>query len=127
MGHCQAGLSRYYLGGSFVSKVAEKKMDQWTPEEKKEVSSQYGCEIIFERATLKQAKDPSLPSDAYLIWYKVDDNTFMDVTRCRKRVDLFDMYYDKFGPGSVQKINFGYGRVNPRLWGNKVPEKKKRK
>jgi hypothetical protein len=110
-----------------VSKVAEKKMAQWTSEEKKEVTSQYGCEILFERVTLQQAKDPSLPSDAYLIWYKVDDEVLLDVTRCSKRVHLFDMYYDKFGPGSVQKIDFGYGRVNPRLWGNKPPEKKKRK
>jgi hypothetical protein len=37
------------------------------------------------------------------------------------------MYYDKFGPGSVQKIEFGYGRVSPRIWGYKAPEGKKKK
>jgi len=37
------------------------------------------------------------------------------------------MYYDKYGPGSVQKIDFGYGRMNPKLWGNQKTEKKKRK
>ena len=40
--------------------VSEKKMSQWTPEEKKETSSLYGCEILFERATLAQVKDRSL-------------------------------------------------------------------
>ena len=88
---------------------------------------EYGCEILFEKATMNLAKDSSLPNDAYLIWYDVDGETFMDVTRCRKRVDLFDFYYDKYGPGSVRKIDFGYGRVNPKLWGYKAPEKKKKR
>lgn len=106
--------------------VAEKEMTQWTPEEKKETSSRYGCEILFERATLAQVKDPSLPSDAYLIFYRVDNQTYMDLCR-GKRVKVFDLYYDKFGPGSVQKIDFGYGRVSPRVWGYKAPDGKKKK
>jgi hypothetical protein len=106
--------------------VAEKEMTQWTPEEKKETSSRYGCEILFERATLAQVKDPSLPSDAYLIFYRIDNETYMDLCRGR-RVKVFDLYYDKFGPGSVQKIDFGYGRVSPRVWGYKAPDGKKKK
>ena len=106
--------------------VAEKEMTQWTPEEKKETSSRYGCEILFERATLAQVKDPSLPSDAYLIFYRVENQTYMDLCRGR-RVKIFDLYYDKFGPGSVQKIDFGYGRVSPRVWGYKAPDGKKKK
>lgn len=88
---------------------------------------EYGCEILLEKTTLEKAKDSSFPSDAYLIWYVVDEEEHIDLTRCSKRVSLFDMYYDKYGPGSVQKIDFGYGRVNPKLWGYKQPEKKKRK
>lgn len=106
--------------------VAEKEMTQWTPEEKKETSSRYGCEILFERATLAQVKDPSLPSDAYLIFYRIENQTYMDLCR-GKRVKVFDLYYDKFGPGSVQKIDFGYGRVSPRVWGYKAPDGKKKK
>jgi hypothetical protein len=109
-----------------MTKVAEKKMDQWTPEEKKVIFSQYGCEILFERTTLQQIKDPSLPNDAYMVIYQVNGETFMDLCRGR-RVKIFDMYYDKYGPGSVQKIDFGYGRSNPKLWGYKAPEKRKRK
>jgi hypothetical protein len=37
------------------------------------------------------------------------------------------MYYDKYGPGTVKKIDFGYGRTNPRVWGYKPKEAKKRK
>jgi hypothetical protein len=88
---------------------------------------EYGCEILLEKTTLDLAKDPSFPNDAYCIWYKFEGETFMDLTRCRKRVDLFDMYYDKYGPGAVQKIDFGYGRVNPKLWGIKPTEKKKKR
>ncbi len=88
---------------------------------------EYGCEIILENTSIEKAKDSSLPSDAYLIWYIVDGEKRVDLTRTPKRVNLFDMYYDKYGPGSVQKIDFGYGRVNPKLWGYKQPEKKKRK
>lgn len=101
-----------------MTKVVEKKMTEWTPEEKKEVPSKYGCELLFQRTTLQQIKDPSLPSDAYIVIYRVDNETFMDLCRGRK-VNIFDMYYDKFGPGSVQKIDWGYGKVNPRLWGYK--------
>jgi hypothetical protein len=109
-----------------MTKVAEKKMTQWTPEEKKEIPSQYGCELLFERTTLQQIKDPSLPTDAHIVIYRVNDQTFMDLCR-GKKVNIFDMYYDKFGPGSVQKIDWGYGRVNPRIWGYKVSEGKKKK
>jgi hypothetical protein len=37
------------------------------------------------------------------------------------------MYYDKYGPGAVQRIEFGYGQVNPKLWGYKKPDDKKKK
>jgi hypothetical protein len=109
-----------------VSTVAERVMENWTKEEKKELPSQYGCEIIYERATEIQVKDTTIPSDAYIVVYRVNNETYMDLCR-GTRVRIFDLYYDKFGPGSVQKIDFGYGRMNPKLWGYRTPEKKKRK
>jgi hypothetical protein len=36
------------------------------------------------------------------------------------------MYWDKFRE-NLKSIEFGYGRINPKLWGYKTPEKKKRK
>jgi hypothetical protein len=88
---------------------------------------EYGCEILLEKTTLNKAKDSSFPNDAYLVWYILDEEECIDLTRGAKRVNLFDMYYDKYGPGSVQKIDFGYGRTNPKLWGYKQPEKKKKR
>jgi hypothetical protein len=108
-----------------VSKAQEKGMAN----EKPEVSSnpaRYGCEVLLEKTTIEKAKDKTFPNDANLIWYIVDDTQHIDLVR-GSRVRIFDMYYDKYGPGSVQKIDFGYGRVNPRLWGYKEPEKKKRR
>ena len=54
------------------------------------------------------------------------DEVYYDITRGNKMVNLFDMYYDKFGDG-LKSINWTHGRVNPRVWGYKAPEKKKRK
>ena len=88
--------------------------------------SDYGCQILLEKTTLEAAKDKSFPNDARLIWYIVDGVQYMDLTRCSKVSKLFDMYYDKYGKGAVQKIDFGYGSVNPKLWGYKQPEKKKK-
>lgn len=99
---------------------------EWSQDEKKNLPPRYGCELLFERTTLQQVKDPSLPNDAYLVVYRVNGETYMDLCR-GTRVRIFDLYYDKFGPGSVLKIDFGYGRTNPKLWGYKTPEKKRRK
>jgi len=104
----------------------EKNMAEYGKEEKTILPSSYGCDILLEKTTLDRAKDSSFPSDAYLIWYTVDEKDHVDLTR-GTRTRIFDMYYDKYGPGSVQKIDFGYGRTNPKLWGYKQPEKKKRK
>lgn len=111
-----------------VSKAQEKGMAEQENRVLKEVlPHEYGCQILLEKTTLQAAKDKNFPNDARLIWYKVDQQIFIDLTRCTKTVDLFDMYYDKYGPGSVQKIDFGYGRVNPKLWGNDKGEKKSKK
>jgi hypothetical protein len=108
------------------SVVLEKEMSQWTPEEKKSIPPQYGCEILFERTTLQQIKDPTLPNDAYVVIYEVENQSYMDLCR-GKRVNIFDLYYDKFGPGSIKKIDWGFGRVSPRNWGYKASEGKKKK
>jgi hypothetical protein len=107
--------------------VAEekKKMAEYSKKEKKVLPHEYGCEVLLEKTTIDKAKDTSYPNDAYLIWYNVDDEEHLDLVR-GSRVRIFDMYYDKFGPKSIQKIDFGYGRANPKLWGLKQPEKKKK-
>jgi hypothetical protein len=105
----------------------DRKMGEWTKEEKEKINSVYGCELIHEKATDEQVKDKSLPNDAYLIYYEVEGESFVDVCRGRKRVDIFDLYYDKFGSKAIKKIDFGHGRTNPRLWGYKPTESKKKR
>ena len=105
----------------------ENTLMEWTPEEKKSLPPRYSCELVLENATPEQYKDSSLPSDGYLVFYTINEKNYVDVCRAGKRANIFDLYYDKFGPGVLQKIDFGYGRLNPKLWGYKAPEKKRRK
>lgn len=105
----------------------DKKMGEWTKEEKEKINSVYGCELIHEKASSEQVKDTSLPNDAYLVYYEVEGEVHVDVCRGRKRVDIFDLYYDKFGAKAIKKIDFGHGRTNPRLWGYKPTENKKKR
>ncbi len=103
----------------------EKHMDHWTPAEKETCKSRYGCDIMIENGSYAEVCTKDAPNDAYIIKYMVDDKICFDLTR-GGRVKLFDMYWDKFRE-NLKSIDFGYGRVNPKLWGYKSPEKKKRK
>ena len=89
--------------------------------------SGYSCEILQEKTTQEKANDRKLPSDAFNVTYIVEGETRLDVTRSGKMVNIFDMYYDRYGKGSVQKIDYGHGTVNPSQWGYKVPEKKRKR
>ena len=89
--------------------------------------SEYSCEILQEKTTQEKANDRKLPSDAFNVTYIVEGETRLDVTRSGKMVNVFDMYCDRYGKGSVQKIDYGHGTVNPSQWGYKVPEKKRKR
>ena len=111
-----------------VAVEQEKEMAEFGSESNNVNPSDYSCQVLLERTTLEAANDKSFPTDARLIWYIVGNQKFVDLVRCAKVSKLFDMYYDKYGKGSVQRIDFGYGTVNPKLWGAKVKkEGKKRK
>jgi hypothetical protein len=98
----------------------------WSEEEKLSLPKQYNCQLLFSNATMAQAKDKSLPKDAYLVFYENSDGIVsMDVCRCSKRSNLFDLYYDKFR--NVKDIRFGYGNVNPKLWGEQDKKEKKKR
>ena len=87
--------------------------------------SDYSCEIILEKTTKDKANDRKLPSDAFNVFYVVGGEERLDVTRSGKMVNIFDFYYDKYG--TVKRIDYGQGTVNPSQWGYKQPEKKKRR
>ena len=108
-----------------------KRSEQEVKEEKKEEvkinPSDYSCEILQEKTTQEKSVDRKLPTDAFNVTYVVEGETFLDVTRSSKMVNVFDMYYDRYGKGSVQKFDFGHGTVNPGQWGYKAPTKKVKK
>lgn len=108
-------------------KTMKKEETYWTKDEISSLPSKYGCILIKERATLEEQKNKQLPMDVYRIFYKLEDVVHCDLVRTNKRVDLFDMYYDKFGPGVVQSIDFGYGTINPKLWGYTQAEPKRKR
>ena len=95
--------------------------------EKKFDTSVYSCEIILEKTTKEKSVDRQLPTDAFNVSYVVDGKEHLDVTRSEKMVNVFDMYYDRYGKGAVQRIDYGHGTVRPNLWGAKVPAKQKKR
>ena len=103
----------------------EKHMDYWTSAEKENCKSRYGCEIMIENGSYADVCTKEAPNDAYIIQYIVEDELCYDLTR-GSRIKLFDMYWDKFRE-NLKSIEFGYGRVNPKLWGYQAPKTKKRK
>ena len=78
--------------------VQEKVMAEWTEEERNTLISNYGCELLVEGANYNQIHDTSLPNDTYQVQYLVNGEVQIDLCRGR-RVDIFDLYYDKFGKG----------------------------
>jgi hypothetical protein len=101
--------------------------DIWTTEEKDSVKSLYGCEILKQNCSLKEAKTKDAPKDAYIVSYWTNGKLCHDLTRSGgKMVRIFDMYYDKIG-SNIKSIVWGDGNINPKLWGYEPPKPKKRK
>ena len=103
----------------------EKKADP--PKKIEKDTEQYSCQIVLEKTTHEKAEDRGLPTDAFNITYLVEGKEYLDVTRSEKMANVFDMYYDKYGAGSVKSIEYGHGTISPNLWNVKPPERKKRK
>ena len=97
----------------------------WTPSEKENLKELYGCEILVENGTAEEVSNRQFPNYARIVSYEVEGKMRYDLTRGEKVSKIFDMYWDKFRDG-VKKIGFGYGKINPRLWGYQ-PKSKKRK
>ena len=97
------------------------------PKQVEKNTEPYSCKIILEKTTLEKAEDRHLPTDAFNVTYTVEGKDHLDVTRSEKMANVFDMYYDKYGAGSVKSIDYGCGTIRPNLWNVKPPERKKRK
>lgn len=97
----------------------------WTEQELQTCKSIYGCIVLKQNCRPSDADDRSLPTDAFLVKYIIDDEVYYDITRCGKQVKLFDMYYDKFGKGLVN-FTWTKGTVKPKLYGYQPPDSKKK-
>ena len=72
-------------------KKPERKEMVWTKEEKDNLKSKYGTEILVEDGSLEDVNIKQAPTDAYIIKYVHDDQVRYDLTRGTK-IKLFDMY-----------------------------------
>ena len=99
----------------------------WTPKEKEDMNSKYSTNLLKENCNQEELSDKSWPSDAYVVTYKIDDGVRYDLVRCHGKVNIFDMYYDKFGAGSLVSIEYGPGIVSPKTWGAQVTASKPKK
>ena len=82
--------------------------------------------ILHENCDPKLANDRTLPYNAYLVTYEVDAVMAYDLVISDKKSDIFDYYWDKYREG-LKGWKQSEGRVNPRMWGNKPLEEKKRR
>ena len=116
------------VGGKEVKRGESKVSGPEKKEEQNKINpSDYSCEVILEKTTKDKANDRKLPSDAFEVYYVVDGEERLDVTRSGKMVNVFDFYHDRYGKGSLKKIDYGQGTVNPSQCGYKEPQKKKRR
>ena len=107
-------------------KKPERKEMVWTKEEKDNLKSKYGTEILVEDGSLEDVNIKQAPTDAYIIKYTYEDKVCLDLTRGTK-IKLFDMYWDKF-KGALQSIEYGKGSIKPNLWGyQSTPTRKKKR
>lgn len=85
------------------------------------------CKLLIENASDTDVKNPNIPSDSFLVYYKNKEKSTIDICRGQKMSDVFDYYYDKFGKNSIEKITFSYGKINPRMWNIPKPEEPSKK
>tara|TARA_B100000927_G_scaffold237778_1_gene198628 strand:+ start:848 stop:1219 length:372 start_codon:yes stop_codon:yes gene_type:complete len=100
----------------------------WSKKEKDTSKEIYGTELLIESGCKEDVKTTEAPTDAMIVTYEFAGKERQDLTR-GSRVDVFDMYYDKFKSG-LKSIDYGYGNIKPNLWGyqsTQGPKKKKRK
>jgi hypothetical protein len=82
--------------------------------------------IIHEDCDPTISEDKTLPTNAFLVEYINGETTHYDVVISGKKVDIFDSYWDKYKKNLIN-ITQAAGTSNPKLWGSKPPENKKKR
>lgn len=83
-------------------------------------------QFIHQNCNPELAKDRTLPYSAYLVEYESEGEISYDIVNSQKKVEIFDYYWDKYREG-LKSFKQTEGRVNPKLWGEKSKEAKKKK
>ena len=84
--------------------------------------------LLHEKCEKGKAADKKLPSDSFIVSYKVEEKINYDIVRSRSPVEIFDHYYDKYK--NVQAISWTNGVINPKSYDSsnvEKPAKRKRK
>jgi hypothetical protein len=82
--------------------------------------------VIHEDCDPTLSDDKSLPTSAYLVEYIQGETSHFDIVSTGKKVEIFDHYYDKYKKDLIN-ITQTEGRANPKLYGYKPTEEKKKK
>lgn len=72
------------------------------------------------------AQDRTLPYNTYLVTYEIDGALAYDLVQANKSVDIFDYYWDRYRE-DLKGWKQSEGRVNPKLWGIKTTDEKKKR
>jgi hypothetical protein len=83
--------------------------------------------ILHKDCDLSVANNRDLPYDSYVVTYIEDGRTCYDIVQPRKRIDIFDYYWDHYREDFKPPWRQSEGRVNPKLWGCQPKESKKKK
>jgi hypothetical protein len=82
--------------------------------------------ILHQNCDPSVANDRELPYNAYLVTYEIDGAIAYDLVIPDKQIEIFDYYWDRYREG-LKGWKQSEGRVNPKLWGIKPKEEKKRR
>ena len=83
-------------------------------------------QFIHKNCNPDMANDRTLPYTAYLVEYVCDGDLTYDIVSSQKRVEIFDYYWDKYRE-DLKSFKQTEGMVNPKLWGQKPKEEKRKK
>jgi hypothetical protein len=81
--------------------------------------------IIHEKCSLNLAEDKTLPLNSYIVSYLYQEDLCYDIVQSNSSVNIFDYYYDRYK--NVKSIEYTTGTINPKMYGIKPKENKKRK
>lgn len=82
--------------------------------------------ILHQNCDIKLADDRDLPYTAFVVTYEIDGAIAYDIVIPDKQIEIFDYYWDRYKEG-LKGWKQSEGRVNPKLWGYKPKEEKKKR